>query len=106
MATDALLVLTTLGSSGDARALVRGLVEDRLIACGTLFPAASIYRWEGAVQEEEEVLVLLKTDASKWDALSAAVQDRHPYDVPELLAFPAEEGSGTYLSWLKAEVAP
>jgi periplasmic divalent cation tolerance protein len=104
MATDALLVLTTLGSTGDARTLVRGLVEDRLIACGTMLPAASIYRWEGAVHEEEEVVVLLKTDASKWDALSAAVQDRHPYDVPELLAFPAEEGSSAYLDWLKAEV--
>jgi len=104
MATDALLVLTTLGSTGDARTLVRGLVEDRLIACGTMVPAASIYRWEGAVHEEEEVVVLLKTDASKWDALSAAVRDRHPYDVPELLAFPAEEGSSAYLNWLKAEV--
>ena len=50
------------------------------------------------------MVVLLKTDASKWDALSAAVQDRHPYDVPELLAFPAEQGSSAYLSWLRAEV--
>ncbi|HWC74879.1 MAG TPA: divalent-cation tolerance protein CutA [Gemmatimonadales bacterium] len=108
MATDALLVLTTLGSSGEARELVRGLVEDRLVACGTVLPAgaASIYRWEGAVQEEQEVVVLLKTDASKWDALSAAVQDRHPYDVPELLAFPAKEASGAYLSWLKEAVTP
>ncbi len=104
MATDALLVLTTLGSSGDARTLVRGLVEDRLIACGTMLPAASIYRWEGAVHEEDEVVVLLKTDASKWDALSAAVHDRHPYDVPELLAFPAQEGASDYLAWLKNEV--
>ena len=104
MATDALLVLTTLGSSGDARNLVRGLVEDRLVACGTMVPAASIYRWEGAVHEEEEVVVLLKTDVSKWDALSAAVQDRHPYDVPELLAFPATAGSSPYLSWVKTEV--
>lgn len=106
MATDALVVLTTLGSSADARDLVRTLVEDRLIACGTMLPAASIYRWEGAVHEEEEVVVLLKTDASKWDALSAAVGERHPYDVPELLAFPAEAGSTAYLSWLKGAVAP
>jgi periplasmic divalent cation tolerance protein len=106
MATDALLVLTTLGSTGDARTLVRGLVEDRLIACGTMVPAASIYRWEGAVHEEEEVVVLLKTDASKWDALAAAVHDRHPYEVPELLALPAAAGSPAYLSWLKGSVAP
>ncbi|PYP16728.1 MAG: divalent-cation tolerance protein CutA [Gemmatimonadetes bacterium] len=106
MATDALVVLTTLGSTGDARTLVRGLVEERLVACGTVLPAASIYRWEGAVHEEEEVVVLLKTDASKWDALAAAVHERHPYKVPELLAFPAEAGSPAYLSWLKGSVAP
>src|SRR5437899_10901538 len=93
MATDALVVLTTLGSTGDARTLVRGLVEERLVACGTVLPAASIYRWEGAVHEEEEVVVLLKTDASKWDALAAAVHDRHPNKVPELLAFPADAGT-------------
>jgi len=106
MATDALVVLTTLGSSDDARKLVRGLVEERLVACGTVLPAASIYRWEGAVHEEEEVVVLLKTDASKWDALAAVLNDRHPYEVPELLAFPAEAGSPAYLSWLKGSVAP
>jgi periplasmic divalent cation tolerance protein len=105
MPTDALLVLTTLGSAADARTFVRGLVDDRLIACGTVLPGAtSIYRWEGAVQEENEVLVLLKTDASKWDALAAAVEERHPYDVPELLAVPVERGAHSYLSWLTSEV--
>lgn len=105
MPTHALLILTTLGSAADARTFVNGLVEDRLVACGTLLPgAASIYRWEGAVKEEEEVLVLLKTDASKWDALAAAVEERHPYEVPELLAFPVERGSALYLSWLTSEV--
>jgi len=66
--------------------------------------AASIYRWEGAVKEESEVVVLLKTDASKWEALAAAVEERHPYEVPELLAFPVERGADLYLSWLTSEV--
>ena len=106
MPTSALLVLTTLGSLTDARALVRSLVEDRLVACGTLVPdASSIYRWEGALMEEKEVVVLLKTDASKWEALSAAVRERHPYAVPELLALPVERGLDRYLSWLAGEVA-
>ena len=106
MATNALLILTTLGSAADARAFVNSLVQDRLVACGTLLPgAASIYRWEGAIQEENEVVVLLKTDASKWDALAAAVEERHPYEVPELLAVPVERGAPSYLSWLASEVA-
>jgi periplasmic divalent cation tolerance protein len=105
MSTHALLVLTTLGSAADARAFVTGLVADRLVACGTLLPgAASVYRWEGTITEEQEVVVLLKTDASKWDALTEAVTERHPYEVPELLAFPVERGMDLYLSWLTSEV--
>jgi periplasmic divalent cation tolerance protein len=106
MAPTALVVLTTLATDGDARALVNALVADRLIACGTLLPGArSIYRWQGNVTEEGEVVVLLKTDASKWEALSAAVRERHPYDVPELLALPVARGLDRYLSWLEGEVA-
>ena len=106
MPTDALLILTTLGSTADAREFVNGLVQDRLVACGTLLPsAASIYRWEGAIKEEGEVVVLLKTDASKWEALEAAVNERHPYDVPELLAVSVDRGAKPYLSWLSREVA-
>src|SRR5438093_596091 len=91
MAQTALVVLTTLANDADARALVTALVAARLVACGTLLPGArSIYRWEGQVKEEAEVVVLLKTDASKWEALCAAVRERHPYQVPELLALLVE----------------
>ncbi|MGH7530869.1 MAG: divalent-cation tolerance protein CutA [Gemmatimonadales bacterium] len=105
MSTSALVILTTVGSAAAARKLVRGLVEDRLVACGTLLPAAtSIYRWNGAMTEEKEVIILLKTDASRWDELAAAIRERHPYDVPELLALPVDRGSDSYLSWLTHEV--
>ncbi len=104
-APTALVVLTTLARETDARALVTALVADRLVACGTLLPGArSIYRWEGSVTEEPEVVVVLKTDASKWDALCAAVRARHPYAVPELLALPVTRGLELYLSWLTNEV--
>jgi periplasmic divalent cation tolerance protein len=104
MPTGALLVLTTLGSADAARTLVRGLVEERLIACGTVLPAGqSIYRWRGSVTEESEVVVLLKTRVERWDALRAAVTARHPYQVPELLAFPVEHGLEAYLDWLWLE---
>ena len=105
MPPTALVVLTTLDNEADARAFVTALVAARLVACGTLLPGArSIYRWEGQMTEEAEVVVLLKTDASRWDALCAAVRERHPYEVPELLALPVERGFDRYLSWLTNEV--
>ena len=107
MPTGALLVLTTLGSADAARTLVQGLVADRLIACGTILPAGeSIYRWRGAITTESEVVVLMKTRAERWEALQTAVAARHPYDVPELLAFPVERGLDAYLAWLGEEVRP
>ena len=105
MPTSALVVFTTLASLEEAREFVHGLVADRLIACGTLLPAAtSLYRWEGQIREESEVVVVMKTDASRWDDLAAAVKDRHPYEVPELLALPVEQGLEGYVSWLTGEV--
>ena len=105
MTAAAPVVLTTLANDADARALVTALVAARLVACGTLLPGArSIYRWEGQMTEEGEVVVLLKTDASRWEALCAAVRERHPYQVPELLALPVERGLERYLSWLTREV--
>ena len=104
MATGALLVLTTVGSAAAAQDLVRSLIEERLIACGTMLEGKSIYRWRGTVTEESEVVVLLKTRIERWDALRAAVAARHPYEVPELLALPVERGLEGYLDWLNAEV--
>lgn len=105
MASTALVVLTTLATEVEARALVTALIGERLIACGTLLPGArSIYRWEGELTEESEVAVLLKTDASQWEALCEAVRHLHPYQVPELLALPVDRGLELYLSWLTSEV--
>jgi periplasmic divalent cation tolerance protein len=102
--SDALVVLTTLSSEDDAVALVRGLLERRLIACGTVLPAGrSLYRWEGKVADEREVVVILKTRAARLEAVEAAFAELHPYKVPELLALPVEAGNLPYLNWLSAE---
>jgi periplasmic divalent cation tolerance protein len=98
------VALTTLGSPEQARQLVRRLVDQRLIACGTIVPrATSVYRWRGQVTEEEEVVVLLKTARSRWQALEAAVKAQHPYEVPELLALPVTAGLDRYLDWIDSE---
>ena len=100
-----IVVLTTVGGEEEARELIRGLVEDRVIACGTMVGATSIFRWEGVVSEESETLVFLKTRRERWHDLETAVKRRHPYDVPELLALPVEVGLDAYLSWINRETS-
>ena len=101
---ESILVFTSLDSMEAARKFVRQLVDERLVACGTILPRAeSIYRWEGKVTTSEEAVVLLKTARARWDALSQRVRDLHPYQVPELLAVPVDVGLEPYLAWLRAE---
>ena len=103
-ANGTILVLTTLPSSEEARSFVRRLVDDRLVACGTVVDSvASVYRWEGKVETATEAQVLLKTRRARWDELRKAVERLHPYDLPELLAVPIETGLQTYLDWVGSE---
>jgi periplasmic divalent cation tolerance protein len=103
--TQALLVLVTAPDAEAAAALARALVEARLAACGSLVAGLrSIYRWEGRLHDEPEVLLLLKTTRASFAALRDEVLRRHPYQVPEVLALPVEAGSAPYLAWLAGEV--
>ena len=104
--TDALVVLTTLASADEAVALVRALLERRLIACGSVLPGArSLYRWQGKIADEQEAVVLLKTRSARLDALREAFVELHPYKVPELLALPVTYGLDRYLEWIGAETS-
>lgn len=100
-----ILVLTTLPSSEEAQRFVRRLVDDRLVACGTVVDkVTSVYRWEGKVGSATEAQVILKTRRSRWEDLQRAVEQFHPYDVPELLALPIESGLLAYLDWVGSEI--
>jgi len=102
--TDALLVFTTLPTADKAEELAKALVEERLAACANLLPAIrSIYRWQGKLQDENEVLVLLKTRAEHLERLKLRILELHPYEVPEVLAVPVESGYQPYLDWLAGE---
>lgn len=99
-----LVVLTTLENPEQARTLIRRLLDERLVACGTVVGnVTSIYRWKGAVEETTETQVLLKTRQDCWPELEAAVRRWHPYEVPELLALPVQEGLPAYLDWVRDE---
>ena len=102
--TDALVVLTTLASEEEALQFIRTLLDRRLIACGTVLPGArSIYRWQGKIADEREVVVILKTRSARVEALQAAFGELHPYKVPELLALSVEAGLDRYLQWINGE---
>jgi periplasmic divalent cation tolerance protein len=85
-------------------ALTRTLVEERLVACGQhVAPVRSVFRWDGAVQEETEARVALHTRRSLVDAVVARVGELHGYDVPCVLALPVVGGNAAYLRWIVAE---
>ena len=97
-----LVVLTTVPNSEEAEALARRIVEARLAACVQILPPMqSIYFWDGAVQNDSEHLLLIKTLSEKYDSLEKFIQANHSYDVPEIVALPAEKVSENYLGWLK-----
>ena len=84
--------------------LARTLVSERLAACVNIIPAVrSVYRWQGRLTEDAEVLLVAKTHCDRVAALSERVRELHPYDLPETLALPAVGGSPAYLGWVNAE---
>ena len=103
----AVLVLTTLGAGADAAAFARTLVDERLAACVNVLPAmTSIYRWKGAVEEDREQQLVIKTTPGRVAALEARFRDLHPYEVPEFLVLPAGGGSAAYLAWVAESTRP
>jgi periplasmic divalent cation tolerance protein len=104
--TDAIVVLTTVASAEEGVALIRALLERRLVACGTMLPGArSLYRWKSKIAEEQETFILLKTRAARLDGLRVAFNELHPYKVPELLALPVSAGLDKYLEWIDGETS-
>ncbi len=105
--TDVTVVLITAPSAEVAAGLARTLVEEGLAACGNVVPGLrSIYRWEGAIQDEAEVLLLLKTRTAAFEALRRRIVELHPYDVPEVLALKVEAGHEPYLAWIRSAIRP
>jgi periplasmic divalent cation tolerance protein len=101
------VVLITAPDGQTARQLARALVERRLAACVNLVPGiTSIYRWQGAVEESGEVLMIAKTSAEAYPRLEAALSELHPYEVPECIALAPDAVAPKYLAWLGAEARP
>ena len=94
------VILCTVPDEATAEKLATGLVEGRLAACVNAVPGVkSFYRWQGKVEAETEIQLLIKTRSERFDELAAWISENHPYEVPEIIAIPADRVSDAYLTW-------
>jgi periplasmic divalent cation tolerance protein len=97
-------VYAVFGSAAEAQTIARTVVEERLAACANILaPCRSVYRWEGAIQEDEEVPALFKTRADTAEALIARIGELHSYDIPAAVVWPIERALPAYSAWVEEE---
>lgn len=102
--TDAIVVLITAPPGEQAEKIARTVVEERLAACVNMVEhVRSIYRWQGSIEDEREVLLIAKTRSELFPRLKERVVELHSYTVPEILAVPVTDGLKSYLDWLLTE---
>ena len=100
--TAAVVALTTVDGEFDTIGMARPLVERGLASCVNVVPViTSVYRWEEQIKADPEQQLIIKTTAGRVDALSAAIHELHPYDIPEFIVLPVTGGSEKYLRFLR-----
>ena len=97
-----IVILSTAASVEEAAKIAEHLVSSHLVACVNLVPGIqSVYWWNGAVQKDQEVLMIIKTLRDKFDDVKSAILSLHSYDVPEMISLPVENGFNDYLLWIE-----
>ncbi|KAI8994263.1 CutA1 divalent ion tolerance protein-domain-containing protein [Gaertneriomyces semiglobifer] len=100
-ATRAVVLLSTAPSEVVAKQISRDLVERKLVACVNIVPKIqSVYWWDGKVQEDEEYLMVIKTQSTLVSEINQRLKEKHPYEVPELISLKVEDGNDQYLRWI------
>lgn len=95
------VILCTVPDPDTAGTIASKLVSEQLAACVSIVPGiTSVYRWKGAVEQDQECLLLIKTDRGMWNALESRIQSLHPYELPEIIAVPIAKGQQDYLQWI------
>lgn len=101
------IVIMTASNTEEASKIVQILLEERLIACANIINSVfSFFWWEGRIDKEKEVLVIMKSNENFFKKLAKRVEELHSYDVPEILALPIINGSKSYLEWMKNCLKP
>jgi periplasmic divalent cation tolerance protein len=95
---------STFPTRDEAISIVSALLEKRLIACANIIDGAtSLYRWEGKMQQEQEVLMLAKTSYDKLEAAIESIKALHSYELPCIVAYPITNGFQPFMQWVKGE---
>lgn len=103
--TDKIVVFSTCGSAEEAEKIARALVSKRLAVCVNLLPAMrSIYRWKGAIEEAQEILLVIKSSRALFGEVRAEIEKLHSYEVAEVIATQIVDGSEAYLEWMGREL--
>ena len=103
---DILVVMVTAPNQEEAARMADHAVQSRQAACASVIPAIdSIYWWEGKLVKEHETLILFKTTADKFPSLQDLIKQAHPYEVPEIIAWPVKHGLPQYLEWVIRETS-
>lgn len=103
--TDAVIVLITASSGGEAAKIAKALVDDHIAACVNIVPdVRSIFFWEGKTQDAQETLLICKSRRAQMEKLISLVKSLHSYSVPEIIALPIIAGSPEYLNWVQETV--
>jgi periplasmic divalent cation tolerance protein len=97
------MVMSAVGDAAAADALAESLVAARLAACVQILPVRSVYRWKGRMEKSGEQLLFVKTRAALTEKTIAWIRERHPYEIPEIVALPIQSGWRPYLDWIDAE---
>jgi periplasmic divalent cation tolerance protein len=97
------IVITTCASRSDAESIARELVGRRLAACVQMCPIDSIYRWQGAIEQAQEVMLFCKIKSQDYAAVEAAIQALHSYETPEIVEIAIDKGLPAYLRWIATE---
>lgn len=101
----AVVVVTSVGNEEQALLLAREMVARRLAACVNVVPGIrSIYRWQGKICADGEYLLLIKTMAEEYEAVAATIRQLHAYELPEILAFPVQQGDARFLDWIRVSL--
>ena len=97
-----IVILSTVGSAEEASRIAEKLVSSHLVACVNILPGVqSIYWWNNALQKDQELLMIMKTERSRFEDVKKAIRSLHSYEVPEIISLPLENGLEEYLAWIE-----
>jgi periplasmic divalent cation tolerance protein len=101
--TSFIVVYTTFPNLKTAKRIIKGLIKNRMVACGNIFKLSSIYIWKGKIEQNPEYGVFIKTTKRNYKKVEIYIKNNHPYEVPEIISWKIEKGLNSYLKWIDTE---